>query len=242
LNDLQTLLLSCISPEPEARPLSKDLVVRLESIIGELNDLKVTKDVANLIRNRISISNTLHVFGKTKRHMRDSKRMKFLLDHLEEDIQAAWTVDQRKFILEGLRTGTYCQNVPLQSLQPSGLDEHSTNCVYLWRNKKDKKGYVGVVSTSSKRNRKNRDKEHLRGKSPFDKELQKSANLHEEWEVITLCTYGNPSSTKAAANWEREGRWENLNILAFNTWREAHGWNTIAGGSIFNSKNQSDTF
>ena len=133
--------------------------------------------------------------------------MIYLLEHLEEDIQHAWDDDQKQIILRGLRTGDYCRSVPVDQLQGKGMGSHSTNCVYLWRRKSDLKGYVGIVSTSTgKRTRKARDNEHLSknsSKSPFDLELRKNPS---DWEVITLCSYGVPPTSKHASNWEREGR------------------------------------
>jgi len=128
-----------------------------------------------------------------------------------------------------IQNQTFCRSVPMVDLEHSGMDSNTVKCIYFWRNKDEKTGYIGKTNSA----RYLRDLSHLRAykkkkASKFDQVL--GADIAKEktsWEVGTICQYDST---------EMQNRLETLHVIVFNTSSQRiygpRGFNTLAGGEL----------
>jgi len=221
--EVQMVIGDCLQENPVNRASALEVAQHLNSLRKDPSDVENVKKICDFVRSRVQASQTLYKLGRKKRPMEDMRRISLLLQFLEEDVKRFWTAKQRKLIRKYLESGQFCLGIDseeeLKELEHPGMGPDTDHCIYLWRNNRTGFCYAGKTD----RKRKVRDREHCKGSSFFDLEIQKEGR--ENWSIITICQYQTG---------QEMNRLEPLHIIVFNTsldrGTKAMGYNTEVGG------------
>jgi len=211
--NLNDLIRQCWKPVAERPDMET-----VEEIIWNWKLEVIFRDfLANYLWTYVAQSTTRHLsVGATRTVVANMRSVQLASASVEQDLQRFFSPAQLQQLAFGVRSETFIQGIDLSKMvglvdrtngspMSSIQQKNTNNCIYLWRNKVTRRGYVGI----SERQRYVRDHEHLaKSVSQFDQQVQRL----EDWEIITI-TY-----TQTAENPALDlKRLETLLIILLNT-------------------------